>query len=133
MKRIFSRETILKRSSVDVNCSFESPAKYFLPEVRNVFTQNTKQMRNFILLQKVFSLEFFPWTLNLQLGQACQNFSANLDNFLKVKSKNHEKIFTLSENNIKISKRSSVDVNCSSDKPAELLLSKVAKNLAQSL
>ena len=100
------RTDILSRNRLSSKCSpghsdciFDNPAKIFPPKSRNVFAQNRKILKSFVLLQEKFSHKLFPWTPSLHFWQnSLEIFRHKLDNFLQVKFENHEEKFHFAKN-----------------------------------
>ena len=60
---------------VPLDCIFDKSAETFVPKVRNVFAQNRKILKSFVLFQKQFSDNLFAWTPSLHFWQTSQKFS----------------------------------------------------------
>ena len=116
---------------VPLDCIFDKSAEIFLPKVRNVFAQNRKILKSFVLLSKQFSHNLFAWTPSLHFWQTSQKFSDKGWIFFagKVGKSRKENSFCQKP----LSKRSSADVTCNSQNPAKIFLSEVLKSFAQSL
>ena len=102
----------------------------FISEKFDAFAQSTKTKMSFNL----FATIQFPQKVPLDTQIAFMTklpkiFRQHLDNFLQMKSENNEGIFFQKQP----SKRSSRDVKCNFDKPAERFHQKVQKIFAQSL
>ena len=77
------------------------------------------KMKISILFQKLLTLILFPWT-HCIFDKLVKHFWKQLDKILQIKYENAEKNGYFTKKNHQNGKRSSVDVNCRSDKPAGL-------------